>query len=471
MRRALLPLLTFALTAAVVKAQDYVWTTNNGAITINDYIGAGGSVIIPDTITGFPVTAIRSRAFEGAGSVTSVVVPNSVTNIGSRAFFQCEGLTNVTLPNGLTSIAPETFRSCFALQRADVPGTVTMIGDYAFESCQSLENITLSESLITVGDYAFSFAGLTNVTIPGSVTNIGRYTFYGCTSLSSISVEPLNSRYSSSDGVLFNKDSTTLVQYPGGRTGDYAIPDGVTTVARGAFFWSQKLTNVAIPSTVTNMGTYPFSVCTTLDAIDVDPQNPVYSSLDGVLFDKSQTTLIQYPGGRAGDYVIPNGVTTLAEIAFNSRSLTNVTVPDTVTHVSFPTFSTCTSLVGVMFMGNPPAGIPGGSYFQVFRSCDSITVYYLPGTYSWGSTWSGRPTALWNPQVAVSGGMFGVGPAGFGFTVFGTTGIPIVIQACTNLAERSWSPLQSCTLTNGSAYISDPDWMDYPSRFYTISWP
>ena len=86
-------------------------------------------------------------------------------------------------------------------------------------------------------------------------------------------------------------------------------------------------------------------------------------------------------------------------------------------------------------------------------------------------TFGGLPTVLWNPQVQTSDASFGVRTNRFGFNITGTTNIPIVVEACTNLANPAWSPLQSCTLTNGSVYFSDPDWTNYPGRFYRLRSP
>jgi hypothetical protein len=81
------------------------------------------------------------------------------------------------------------------------------------------------------------------------------------------------------------------------------------------------------------------------------------------------------------------------------------------------------------------------------------------------------PAVLWNPQVQTSNSSFGVQPTGFGFNITGTTNIPIVLEACTNLANPAWISVQSCTLTNGSLYFSDPDWTNYPGRYYRLRSP
>jgi hypothetical protein len=100
-----------------------------------------------------------------------------------------------------------------------------------------------------------------------------------------------------------------------------------------------------------------------------------------------------------------------------------------------------------------------------------VTVYYLPGTTGWEPTFSQRPTRLWNPQVQTSDASFGVQQGRFGFNISGTIGIPLVIEACSNLGDPVWFPLQTCTLTNGSIFFTDPQWADQPSCFYRIRSP
>ena len=89
----------------------------------------------------------------------------------------------------------------------------------------------------------------------------------------------------------------------------------------------------------------------------------------------------------------------------------------------------------------------------------------------WGPTYAGRPTMLWNPQVQSTDGSFGVRQNGFGFNIAGTAGIPIVVEATTNLEAGAWVPLQSCTLTNGLVYFSDSQWTNYSRRNYRIRSP
>jgi hypothetical protein len=164
---------------------------------------------------------------------------------------------------------------------------------------------------------------------------------------------------------------------------------------------------------------------------------------------------------------IPNSVTSIGSSAFDTcTSLINVTIGNSVTNIGEFCFDFCTSLKGVYFDGRVPSI---GSY--VFQSANNVTVYYLPGTMGWGATFAGRPAVLWNPQAQTGDASFGVRNNQFGFTITGTTNIPIVLEASSTLASPTWTSLQNCTLTNGSIYFSDPQWTNYPARFYRIRSP
>jgi hypothetical protein len=109
----------------------------------------------------------------------------------------------------------------------------------------------------------------------------------------------------------------------------------------------------------------------------------------------------------------------------------------------------------------------------VFSGDTNATAYYLPGTTGWSSSFGGLQAMLSNsqPLIQTGDGSFGVQNNQFGFNITGTTNIPIVVEACTNLANPAWIPLQTNTLTNGSFYFSDAQWTNYPGRFYRISSP
>jgi hypothetical protein len=181
---------------------------------------------------------------------------------------------------------------------------------------------------------------------------------------------------------------------------------------------------------------------------------------------KAQTTLLQFPGGKTQNYLIPNGITAIAYGAFaESRALVSVTIPSNVTNISSYAFDYCANLAGLYFQGNAPS--IGQS---VFSRDPLATVYYLPGTTGWSNTFGGLPAVPWSPVMQKSYPTFGLSPNPFGFTITGTPNLPLVIEASTNLGS-AWFPLQTLTLTNGQSYFSDPDSPNHPARFYRLRSP
>jgi hypothetical protein len=401
-------LLLLALPAGA-QAQ-FTYTTNNGTITITEYTGADAAVTIPSTYNGLPVTSI---------------------------------------------------------------------GDYTFEFC----------------------TGLNSVTIPNNVTNIGYSAFIWCSSLTMITLDTNNPAYSSVDGVLFDKSQTTLVQYPGGKVADYTIPDSVASIGDQAFYDCPGLASVTIPSGVTSIGVSAFAYCTSLTSITIPSgvTNIGNDAFDG----NSSLTSVTIPSGvpAIGDYMfrgcesltnvtIPSSVTCIGTAAFNGcTKLASVTIPGGVTSIGAAAFQYCTKLASVVIPSVVSSigdyafyGCSGlaSVYFKsdapsvglsVFGGDNNATVYYLAGTTGWGTSFGGIPAVLLNPSIQSANSSYGALSNQFGFIITGPTNIPILVEACTNLASASWTPLQTCTLTNGSIYFSDPTWTNYPGRFYRIGAP
>jgi hypothetical protein len=342
-----------------------------------------------------------------------------------------------------------------------------------------------------------TFSGNTNlntVTIPKSVVGFSWGAFGGCPNLTEITVDALNPFLSSLDGVLFNKDQTALIQYPEGKPGPYAIPDSVTSIGREAFAGCANLTELNIGTNLTSIMWDALLSCPRLTAFSVDALNPTFSSVGGVLFDKWQSLLLRCPQVRAGSYEIPNGVTGIGWGAFlNCTGLTNILIPDSVVggisayafhgctglrRVTIPSgvqsvlsfaFAACTNLARVYFRGNAPEF--GNDSYDVFMGSPATTLYYLPGTIGWPPTVGDQPTALWRPEVQTSDGSFGVRTNGFEFNIAWAAGLVVVVEACANLSNPLWSPLQTNAFTGDTSYFSDPDWTNYSKRFYRIRWP
>jgi hypothetical protein len=399
---------------AVVQAQ-FNYTINNGTITITKYTGPGGEVIIPDTIQELPVTSIAGcysgcGAFSFCTSLTNVTIPNSVTNIGYQAFFSCTSLTNVTIGNG-----------------------VIRIEDWAF------------------GD---------------------------CTSLTAITVDASNRVYSSMAGVLFDKNQTALIQCPGGKAGSYTIPSSVTSIGSRAFAYCHSLTSVTIPNSVTSIGSWAFYYSDSLASVTIGNSVTIINgyafgfcaSLTSITIPNSVTSIRENAFEECHSLTnaaIGNSVTSIGDYAFAwCDSLPNVTIGDSVTSLGDGAFRSCYSLASVYFQGNAPSLGP-----DTFSGDNNATVYYLPGTTGWSTTFGGRPTALWflrYPLILNNSPIFGVQSNGFCFIISWATNRHVVVEACTNLANHTWSPLATNSLTNGSACFSDAQWTNYPGRFYRL---
>ena len=148
-----------------------------------------GSLSIPSTLGGAPVTSIGQYAFYNCSGLTSVTIPEGVTSIENFAFYNCSGLTNVTIPESVTSIRQLAFFGCSGLTSVTISEGVTSIGTKAFQNCSGLTSVTIPASVTSIGDYAFyNCSGLTSVTIPAGVTSIGGSAFSGCSGLTSVTI-------------------------------------------------------------------------------------------------------------------------------------------------------------------------------------------------------------------------------------------------------------------------------------------
>jgi hypothetical protein len=352
---------------------------------------------------------------------------------------------------------------------------VTAIGNYAFDGCTNLVGVTIPDSVTSIGNYAFSGCGLTSVNLPGSVTSLGLIPFSDCPVLTAITVDPQNPSYRSVNGVLFDAAQATLVEYPNGASGSYTIPSSVTSIGDRAFQGATSLTNVTIPnnvtsiaemaffgsgltsmniaSNVTSLGQAVFDDCGNLNSVTIS--GSVSSIAFSTFFNCSNLTSV----------ILGNGITSIGQDAFfQCTGLTTIILPSSITNIQLA-FTLCTNLTSALFTGNAPS-----SSADAFIG-DNTTVYYLPGTTNWGSSLGDAPALLWNPVIQTADGSFGVSNNQFGFYITGTGNIPIVVEACTNLANPVWMPLTNVALTNGLFYFSDPQWTNYPARYYGIGFP
>ena len=328
-----------------------------------------------------------------------------------------------------------------------------------------------------ISSNAFWECSPTSVIIPDSITNIGEGAFGYCSYLTNIVVGAGNPNYTSLNGLLFNKSKTLLLQFPAGLTShSYSIPGSVTRIGAAAFAGCASLAWVTIPGSVRSIGASAFFECFSLtnmtipdSVIHIESDAFFHSGLRSVTIPNSITNI----GGDAfadcsglTNVVMGTNVTDIGKGAFyNSYSLTSVTLPNSLTNISAWAFWNCSLLTNIYFLGDAPqvdsSAFSGDQFAEAF---------YLPDTTGWNqfNLISGVPIFPWLPKLQSAGASFGVQTNQFGFNLNWASGQTVVVEACTNLFNPDWQPVQTNVLVNGSAHFRDPQWTNYPRRFYRL---
>ena len=351
------------------------------------------------------VTTIGSGAFYACESLSEIPLPNGVSTIGEGAFRLCTALTEMIMPDSVTSLGISAFEGCTHLVELSISDNVKILDSYVFFNCSALESVTIPEGVTAIEKGAFMLCdSLTEIAIPDSVEEIGEGAFDNCASLTAIRVGENNVYYSTdSAGVLLNKDRTALIQYPCGREGAYVLPETVTTICKGAFMNSEKLTevtlheglttiedaafsfcggliSVTIPESVTSLGSYVFHNCTALtEAKVLGHVNIIEESTFANCYSLQSVTLpagLEVIDGRAFSgclrlsYVnLPEGLVYIGNNAFaECRALESITLPDSVETIEEYAFSFCENLREM----NIPENV---SYIghRVFSGCAAMT--------------------------------------------------------------------------------------------------
>jgi len=267
---------------------------------------------------------------------------------------------------------------------------------------------------VVIGDSAFmDCPDLTSVFIPRDVTidegfaQQGVRMFASSEKLTRFVVAEDHPNYVSLDGVLFDKDMTTLIRFPpgkDGKDGKYAIPEGIVTIGGYAFEGCKELTSLTLPSSLTEIrgGARTLRYARNLSSVFVVSGNTAYTSVDGVLFDKEKTTLVMFPDRKIEHYVIPDGiqvigsrafvssglhsvvipesVTTIEDVAFGGSYLTSITIPKNVTSIGALAFGECMNLATV----NLKCAKPQKEAERVFDGT-SVTRLIVPRDMGWKS--------------------------------------------------------------------------------------
>lgn len=305
-----------------------------------------GEVVIPSTATDesgntYTVTTIGDYSFYNCTNLTGpFIIPNTVTLIGNCAFGGCSKLTEINLPNGLKTLGGALFSDCSSLTAIEIPTTVTSIGGNAFINCSKLTEINLPDGLKTIEEGIFEgCSSLTAINIPSSVNSIGWRAFCECSQLKAINLPEGLKRI---EGYAFTRCSSLT---------SIIFPASVTYI--GAFaFVACRIDNIIIFSDNIEFGKYPFdndfAIIFCSESVDVTAItqnvnkivrfNPDGASMleDGTLLTDNGKTQLYAPVKEGANYVIPDGVTTIAESAFAHYDYTgmlelgSLTIPTSV---------------------------------------------------------------------------------------------------------------------------------------------
>ena len=385
---------------------DYTYTLVDEytKVKITSYSGEGETLQIPEQIDGKDVSIIGDSVFYNKTFIKTVTIPDTVTTIGDNAFNNCTSMTDVTFGKSVKSIGNSAFNSCTSLKSVKLPDSVESIGNWAFQNDTAITELSFGNGIKTINSYAFyDCDGITSVKLPSSLTSIGYEAFYHCNSLKEIEI---NGNGATIGNYAFENcynvesivvgDGVKNINYGAFRDNSnlksLTISDSVETIGDSAFYNCRNfeiltlgenlksignnafqncvsLKNISIGKNVSSISTTAFSGDTALENIEVSEDNATYSDYDGALLNKEQTSILLYPKSKAGDYTIPDTVTSIGDRAFeNSVGLTGINIGNGVKSIGVCAFSGCTALKNAV-IGDSVETIAESA----FNNCTSMT--------------------------------------------------------------------------------------------------
>lgn len=390
--------------------------------TAHNYEGLT-SIVIPSKVyinnVAYTVTSIGERAFAFCPTLNKVTIKEAITSIADYAFYECSNLSAITIPENINSIGKYVFynTSLSSVQWNAISCSVPAPSDYiypVFLGCEKtlssiifgdkvtkiprdiaynmakVTSIIIPSSVKSIGSGAFSGSGLTSITIPNTVTSLSDGVFSNCNGLTSIVIP--NSIKTISFALFMDCKNLVSVTLPSTiksiegqaflgceKLQSITIPNNVTAIPSLCFYKCHSLTSVFIPQNVIDIDYYAFDDCSSLVTIDVDKQNPNYSSLDGVLFNKRKTELIRCPGGKQGLYAIPNSVDTIGYSAFsNCTKLNVIEIPQRVKTIQAQAFCNCIGLKALVNYAVTPQPLDKEDEYIMYNVDVTSCILYVP---------------------------------------------------------------------------------------------
>lgn len=305
--------------------------TGDNVTSIGAYAFSDNFELTEFSLSGKDAT-IGDNAFYGCSKLKTLDFKSGIKSIGTYAFRDCTALDDIKLCSGLETIGAYAFYNCTGIKTITLPDTLAQLGYNAFESCSNLQSIAISDNVAKLDENTFANCrSLKSVSIGKSCSTISSTAFSNATALEKITVSADNEKYSSVDGALLNKEKTSIVLYPKSKSGEFVIPDTVTSVADRAFSGCPNLTKITIGANVENVGAYAFSECNALtDVVFKDSTIEKKVIGDYAFFNCPALTKVDFG----------NAVTSIGSYAFMiDKSLENIEFPDSLESIGYCAFS------------------------------------------------------------------------------------------------------------------------------------
>lgn len=202
-----------------------------------------------------------------------------ITAIGRKAFANAEGLRGIIIPSGITTIGDFAFENCDSLSSVVFPGNPVKLGQGIFFNCTGIENITIGSDWKSIDLTMFRWSDMIkDISIPAKIEKVNG--IKKLRKLQSISVDPNNTHFLSSDGILYTKDGSTLLACPRGREGKISIKDGTKTVSEGSLIDCTSISALFFPESLESISFHETSRMNHLEYVALKRESPIFTGYD-----------------------------------------------------------------------------------------------------------------------------------------------------------------------------------------------
>lgn len=373
---AALGIFTVPASAKKYEENGFTYSVKNKEATLKLVKVDVKDLVIPNTLGGFPVTKIGSRALcplNGAKRYQSIKIPDSVTyidwcafadsddlktiklpkslkSVGSSAFAGCDRLETVEFNDGLRTIENGAFEDCVSLKKVDLPDSLKTIESAAFDNCYKLSSVKLGRNTKEIGGKAFHKAyKLKSITIPKNVKTIGDKAFQMCEDLQKVTFQ--NNKTKLGNGVFYKCTSLQKA----------ILPKGIKNIPEYTFYQCEKLKSVTLSKNVSIIKKRAFYGCSSLRSVKLNKK--VYaigdrafaeSGLRKITLNKNMQFIGNgaFMGTKIHSLKLPNKVTFIGSKVFaNCKKLRSIQIPASVTGINPGAFNNCVSLRAINVAG------------------------------------------------------------------------------------------------------------------------